>query len=309
MVDFHHTEVFSTSPSKTGKVYIWLTRYGVLFLTVLIVMLLGALNYKNNMGLLLTFLLAGISLISLFSTHRALSGITATEIRATSTFAGDPMVVTIKAASKAEPVPAFQFTINGATGRGALEAEDTNAFSLSLPTAARGHVILDRVRIETVYPLGLFRSWRTFHFDGARGMVYPSPSAGMLPLENTAETGETGSATPRPGGEDFNGHRPYQPGDPLRHIDWRAYSRGQGLFTKTFDAPAATALYLNWNRLPEGDTEHRLSVMCHAVLKAHREQWRFGMRLPWAKVPPDAGLRHVHECLSELARASKGKTP
>ena len=306
MVNFHHTEIFPVTPSKTGKVYIWLTRYGVLYLVVLLVMLLGALNYTNNMGLLLTFLLVGISLISLFATHRTLAGIKATKIRTTTTFSGDPMTVTLEVKSKAVPVPKFQFTVNDTTGQGALDAGETGAFSLSLPTDARGHVPLDRVRIETVYPLGLFRSWRTFWFDGARGVVYPMPHAGPIPFDSTDGAGETGTSAAKPGAEDFNGHRHYQPGDPPRHIDWRVYSRGQGLFTKTFAAPTAMERYLNWDRLPEGDAEHRLSVMCHAILKAHREQWQFGVLLPWAKVSPAAGPRHVHGCLSHLANMGNG---
>ena len=306
MVNFHHTEMFPVTPSKTGKVYIWLTRYGVLYFAVLLVMLLGALNYKNNMGLLLTFLLAGISLISLFATHRILAGIEATKIRSTTTFSGDPMTLTLEVKSKTVPVPTFQFTVNNTTGPGTLDAGEAGAFSLSLPTDTRGHVPLDRIRIETVYPLGLFRAWRTFWFEGAHSVVYPTPHAGPIPLDNMAGNDETDGSVPKPGAEDFNGHRPYQPGDSPKHIDWRVYSRGQGLFTKTFAAPAATTLYLNWDSLPDGDAEHRLSVMCHAILKAHREQWQFGVLLPWVQVPPAVGPRHVHGCLSHLANMGNG---
>lgn len=301
MTDIHHTDANSIAPAKTGKIYIWLTHFGMFYVAVLLVMLLGALNYKNNMGLLLTFLLAGIALIALFATHRTLSAVTVTLITCAPAFAGDPMTITLDAECSDTPVPSFLFKINDATSQASLEKGSNESFRLSLPTVHRGEITIDRVRLETVYPLGLFRSWRSLHFDGARGVVYPSPHPGPLPF-GEAETGrEPGRSQPKAGSEDFSGHRLYQPGDVPRHIDWRAYSRGQGLFSKTFEAPAASATTLVWEALPPGDPEYRLSVMCHAVLKTARQPQPFGMRLPWARIAPGTGPRHVHACLHQLA--------
>ncbi|MFH1981765.1 MAG: DUF58 domain-containing protein [Pseudomonadota bacterium] len=301
MDGFHHSESFAATPGKTSKVYIWLTRYGVLYFTVLIVMLLGSLNYKNNMGLLLTFLLVGIALISLFTTHRALAGLSFAHLSYAAAFAGDRMTVSLDAECMAAASPSFQFTINGSVGHGSLNADARETLSLSMPTDTRGEILLNRVRVETVYPLGLFRSWRTFYFDGAHGVVYPSPRRGPLPFGPGTAEGESGPSQSVPGGEDFNGHRLYQPGDPPRQIDWRVYSKGQGLFSKNFSTPTTSTVHLIWSLLPEGDPEYRLSVMCHAILKASMEQRRFGVRLPWAIMAPDAGPRHVHACLRQLA--------
>lgn len=303
---FQHTDTFAAPAADKTRVYIWLTRYGALYFAVLIVMLLGSINYKNNMGMLLTFLLAGIALISLFATHRSLSAIAPIRLTCSAPFAGDPMTVSFEAAASHVPVPAFTFTVGGATGAGFLGPDGRDTFHLSLPTERRGQVALDRVRVETVYPLGLFRSWRVFRFEGAKGVIYPAPITGPMPVTTEGVEGDAVHTAPRPGAEDFDGHRRYAPGDPPRHIDWRVYSRGQGLFTKTFAAPATGDIHLVWNHLPEGDPEYRLSIMCHAVLSAHRERWRFGMRLPWAFLPPDAGPRHVHACLTQLALMGGG---
>ena len=48
------------SPPKRQRVYIFLTRYGLIFGINLIVMLLGAVNYNNSLAYALTFLLAGL---------------------------------------------------------------------------------------------------------------------------------------------------------------------------------------------------------------------------------------------------------
>lgn len=309
MTDFQHADAFSVTPDKTGKIYIWLTRPGMLYFAVLLVMVLGALNYKNNMGLLLTFLLAGIALISLFATHRTLAGIAVTRITCAAAFAGDPLPVTLDVNCSVVPAPSFQFEINGSAGYGTLEAGGSDTFHLFLPTVHRGEVALDRIRVQTVYPLGLFRSWRTLHVDGARGVVYPSPRPGPLPLGEGAAGTAPGRSQPREGSEDFSGHRLYQPGDIPRHIDWRAYSRGQGLFSKTFEAPTTSAATLVWDRLPAGDPEYRASVMCHAILKTGRQQRPFAVHLPWARIAPGAGPRHVHACLRQLALMGHGDEP
>ncbi len=49
-------------------IYILPTRYGVFFGALLATMLLGSINYANNLGLLTTFLLAGLGLVAMLHT-------------------------------------------------------------------------------------------------------------------------------------------------------------------------------------------------------------------------------------------------
>src|SRR3569623_543661 len=51
------------------RVYIVPTRFGYLFAVMLLVMLLGAMNYSNSMAFALTFLLSSMGLIAMHHTH------------------------------------------------------------------------------------------------------------------------------------------------------------------------------------------------------------------------------------------------
>ena len=57
------------------RIYVLPTRFGILFSAVLLVMLLGALNYNNNPALLLTCLLGGVAINSMLGAFRNLDGL------------------------------------------------------------------------------------------------------------------------------------------------------------------------------------------------------------------------------------------
>lgn len=56
-------------------------------------------------------------------------------------------------------------------------------------------------------------------------------------------SGERRSRNLRPA-LDFSDHRPYTPGDDLRHIDWNAYSRHEELFVKLGEAPQSVNVHI-----------------------------------------------------------------
>ncbi|HEY0720445.1 MAG TPA: DUF58 domain-containing protein, partial [Gammaproteobacteria bacterium] len=70
------------------RVYILPTRPGLLFAGVLLMMLLGAINYSNSLAFALTFLLSGVAVVSILHTFRNLHGLTFRAGHATPVFAG-----------------------------------------------------------------------------------------------------------------------------------------------------------------------------------------------------------------------------
>ncbi|MGD8886577.1 MAG: DUF58 domain-containing protein, partial [Gammaproteobacteria bacterium] len=47
------------------RIFILPTRQGILFAIVLVIMLIGSINYNNSLGYLLTFLLASVAVVSI----------------------------------------------------------------------------------------------------------------------------------------------------------------------------------------------------------------------------------------------------
>ena len=56
-----------------SRIFILPTATGLLFAVVLLVMLLGAINYANNMGYMFTFLLGSMALVSILHSYRNLA--------------------------------------------------------------------------------------------------------------------------------------------------------------------------------------------------------------------------------------------
>jgi len=285
------------------NVYVLPTRFGLLFIAVLTAMLLGALNYNNNLGFLLTFLLGSMTFVSILYTVRNLSGLTVLSVRSRPVFAGETAAFRFVVRAE-EPVrPAVRFNFPETTEIQQDLAPGADAMVVLKRTASvRGVLRPGMLTVSTRYPLGLFRSWARLNLP-AECLVYPRPLAGPLVLtDGPSATGEEGTRPMGPGSEDFQGLRPYQPGDPLQHVSWKTYSQGQGLFTKRFTAQRGAAVELDWGRLREKDAEDRLSRLCHMVLDAHRRHLLYGLRLPGVEVAPDWGEAHKHECLRALAR-------
>ena len=71
------------------RIYIVPTRYGYGYGLLLVVMLLGAMNYSNSMAFALTFLLAGLGLLGMHHTHANLLQLRLRVGRVAPVFAGE----------------------------------------------------------------------------------------------------------------------------------------------------------------------------------------------------------------------------
>src|SRR6185503_4845476 len=72
-----------------SRVYILPTKYGLVFAFALILMLLGSINYNLSLGYVLTFLLAGMAVVSILHTFRNLAYLGVSAGRVEPVFAGD----------------------------------------------------------------------------------------------------------------------------------------------------------------------------------------------------------------------------
>ncbi len=301
------------------RVYILPTRAGLVFGTVITIMLVGAINYSLQLGYLLTFLVASMAVVGMYHTHRNLSRISLLGMRASDTFAGDLAGYTLMAANatpEARYALAFAFIVgrrrkidyeNGAVrplpGTNIdLSAHGQHEVTLGLPTRRRGHRPCPRIRIETHFPFGLWTAWAYFT-PSLEAIVYPRPEDEAPPLpvgqEGTLENGGMAQS-----GDDLAGVRPYQSGDPQKRIAWRLAARSDDLSVKMFDAPSGGDLVLDWQATADlTDTELRLSRLTRWVLDADAAHMRYGLNIPGASIALGNGAEHRKRCLTALALA------
>ena len=290
------------------SIYILPTGAGLVFGAILLLMLVGSLNYQNNLGLLFTFLTTAIVLVSMNHTWFNLLGLDVTARGGARVFSGDPAIfeILITAKSLRRRTDLRLFTAGHVTRFTDLDPGATASARLALPTLRRGICPLGRLTLETRYPLGLFRSWCYLDI-AAEVMVYPRP-ADQAPAPLPSSTGREGARGDKdPGADDFVGLRGYRPGDSPRQLDWKAYSRGRGLLAKQFGRDRSDWLWLAWERLPPADIETRLSWLCRQVLDATQADQDFGLRLPGREIALGRGETQMHLCLGALARFGQGQ--
>ncbi len=282
------------------RIFILPTLRGLGFAFLLLLMLVGDINYNLSLGYVLTFLLVTIAVVTMLHAFRNMVQL---EVRAGHTaavFAGETAQFVFHFHNHGR-LPRYQLTLHDGLGHSItfdIPAQQSVAVKLPVPAAQRGWLDAGRLTLFTEFPLGLFHAWSYVQFD-TRCLVYPKPSA---PQPLPASPAQEGSgALSVAGDEDFAGLRGYVAGDALPRIAWKALAREQGLQVKQFSALAGRQLWLDWALLPQLDSERRLQVLTRWVLDADAQELQYGLRLPKVELPPGHGTTHRAECLRALA--------
>lgn len=283
------------------RIFIMPTAVGLAFFVALLLMLLTAINYQNSLAYGLTFLLGSVYLVTILHTWRNLAGLVLQAGGTSAAFVGEQarLRVRLESRGRAYQAVALGWPVSGlrlldVPAGGTVEVE------LSLPTQRRGWLRPGRVRVESRFPLGLLVAWSWVDLELA-ALVYPRPLAGeRLPQGGAPDSEEEGLQARAGGVDDYQGLKPWQPGDSRRRLHWKAYSRGQGLLVKDFASLLGSDPLLDFDALL-GDTEQRLSLLCHWVVQLSERQQPFALRLPAGTIGPDSGQAHLDACLRALA--------
>lgn len=292
----------------TRRIFILPTGYGLSFAAVLLVMLLGAVNYDNALAYMLCFLLGSIALVSLLHTYGNLAGLRVSARPGTPVFATarahfelhiDNCAQASRPAVRVETMVARGTRPPPRASDICVPENDVLSMNLVRMSRSRGWQTLGRVRISTTHPLGLFRAWALPQLD-ARVLVYPAP-AGNQPLPHSTTDHEQHGLLASRGEEDFSGLREYVPGDSPQRIHWKAAARSDALPIKQFAGASPERLELRWQDVAADDPETKLSQLCRWVIDANKTQRGFGLEVPGATIAPGTGVDHLERCLAVLA--------
>lgn len=283
-----------------SRIYILPSRAGLVFAFFLLAMLIAAINYTNNLAFLLTFLLGSMGLVSAVHAVRNLKGLVWEDVQLLPASSGEPLEARFFFQAPGQSRRSIEIRVNAASQVFSLEADQSQTCTLALPTQRRGLFYLDRVVLQTRYPLGLFRAWSSFDVR-ASGIVYPRP----LPVDAAvwtryAQELDAGFGKENPAGE-FSGVRPYRAEDGLTRISWKASAKGAGLFAKEFQTAPAQTLIFDWRKTSAASYEERISRLAGLVRDAQRLDLHYGLHLPKQRLAVGCGAEHLRRCLEALA--------
>ncbi len=283
------------------RIYILPTGVGLIFALMTFAMLLGSMNYNNNLSFVLTFLLASLGFVSMHQCQRNLVGLEISFAGVEPVYAGQRAVFKIAITNHSR---SYRHHIQLYVGNVVSETDDlapgeSRVLHLEIPTARRGRVALPRFGVHTLFPFEVFRAWAWLHMD-LEGLVYPKP-ADVAPPPPPTEAARGHRQHDARGEEDFAGLRRFHDGDSPRNVAWKAYARSGQLLSKQFSGADTSSQWLDFDRIEAADLESRLSILTRWIIDADRAQRDYGVRLPGHEYPPAHGGAHRHRCLASLA--------
>ena len=302
------------------NLYILPTKAGWGFCITLLVMLVAAINYQLNLGYALTFLLGGAGLAAMHQTHGNLRRLTLHIKPPTPVFAGAPATLEIVLDNPGQARHGVGLALydSGGASRHAAErasghpgmsfcdvpAGGSTVARLRFTPTQRGRQSLPTLRVETHFPLGLFRAWTVWR-PAAQVLVYPAPEQPPAPLPPGQPGGHAQTPQRAGAGVEFEGVRAYRRGDTLRQVVWKKAAQTGDLVSRDSSTPLAHTLVLDYALAgaPSGtiNGEARLSRLAAWVLAADRLGLGFALRLPGLALPAASGEGQRRAALEMLA--------
>ena len=284
-----------------ANIFIFPTRAGFAFGLLLLILVLGAINYQNALVYAVAFSLGSMFVVTILYTFRNLSGLSIELAEADVGFVGEDLQFNVRVE---RPKGKGREGIQVGWPEGYkqwVEIYESEAAIIRLYVKAgeRGWLDPGRMLVETYYPLGLLRAW-TWVDIRARALVYPKPIFEEIPNTRSSRDRDEGELIDPVGSDDFVNIKEYASGDPIRSILWRSYARSDELVVKRYASYVEPRLWFDFDEV-HGATEERLSRLTGFVLQATRGEREFGMRLPGLKISPGVGKVHLDRVLKELA--------
>lgn len=288
------------------SIFIFPSAFGGLYLVLCVGLFLLGTNYQNNLMLLLFYFLISIFLLHLFVAYFNFSRLNIQVGKSHNIYAGEHIQLPIWLnlhPHKSQAVHGKLFIQYRKTNElTTVDLDDChNPIHLPLKWTKRGRVKLPRLTFKNYYPLGLFKCWTHLSFRHDM-LAYPKPIASNIKLiEKDADQESENGSHRTYGFDDFEGLKTYQTGEPLNHIAWKQFAKGQGLVSKQFSSGTHVMGWLTLLPCSADTVELSLSQLCYQVLELSKKNVIFGLDLGQVKIEPGNGSEHQQQCLTSLA--------
>ena len=304
---------FSRWIVRENRIYIMPTGNGALYLAGIVVLILTASTYNNNLIFILAFFLFAVFFVSMLQTHYNLKGVRLQYNGSEEGFQGDRIGLNAYITQKRPRTKkALQLRTSSKTfvtlknAREDLRPQDTmKPTRIEVRAWKRGLHKVPTLIVETQYPLGLFRAWKVFRPEGEI-VIFPAPQAGP-PLQPRAfDQGEQDQGLRTSPDGDFGELKNYAPGESYHQIAWKHYARTGTLYTKVHWGAEDRHYAIPWNP-PKENLERYLEFMSGYVKQACDENASFEMETPVSSIQPGRGAEHAKLCWRALALVDESK--
>ncbi len=292
---------------RYNRIYIIPTWGGLMFLGAIGVLILTAATYNNNLIYLLAFFMFAVFIVSMIQTHYNLKGVRVRFRSSDETFEEAELAIWCEITqSRSRYKTQLQLRADSEkfvsleSPKHALSPEETTKL-VKVPVRAPKmglHELPDFI-LETSYPLGLFRAWKVFRFEG-KIVVYPKPQYSRLLTAKGDLSGREALALRTSPDGDFGELKDYLMGESYRQIAWKHYARTGELFTKVHWGQDHKHYEIPWIG-EKPDLETNLRLMSSWIQIALGENATFEMHTPDFTIESGSGLDQARRCWRALA--------
>lgn len=286
------------------RIFVLPTKPGIFFAVITFLMLVASLNFNNNMGLMMTFLLFGVAQVAMYRVFLNIRNLLIHHVVAKPVFLGQHAVFDIYLQADQDKFDICMDKPDASRFISELQKGDIKYISTQQITRKRGWQRCEKIKIYSSYPFGLFYAWIWAKPD-VQCLVYPRPedSAPPLPLDLYSE-GQTEKIIH---GDDFHGLKPFQSGDSLRLIAWKRTAQTGELISRELQQYQGEKLVLNYANVPLADVEKKLSRLTAWVVEAQQMQLDYCLILPGFNSGFGYSGKHYLNCLKALALFGEGQ--
>lgn len=281
------------------NLFIFLSRQGVYFLLLDALLWIGATNFQNNLAYALSFFLLAVLFVAILQTFANASGLRLRFVDVEPVFAGAVAQVRLELASTILRRSIQLLWPNQPAVEVSVFANEPLHVMVPHRTQRRGQIQLGRLRLQSVYPLGVMRCWSWLDLD-VQLLVYPQPIEASLDACCVGENSDGNDFVA--GSDEYFSLKPYATGEPYSRIAWKQFAAGRGLFVREYADKRGGDVVLDFSVMKDADTEVRLSKLCFCACRLHEQGRAFGLQLPnQPAIAVNSGDAHLRAVLTALA--------
>jgi len=287
---------------KRESIYIIPTKFGFIYAFGILITLLAGAIYSNNLVYSLSFFLVALFIISMHQTHQNMKGLFFDKIKlniACEQSKGRG-VIWIKSNNKENHflinIQIPEIDKNFIFSSDQIYANTLTPIYFNYPSKDIGLHKIKKVKISTIFPFGLFYSWKKFNIESTF-TTYPQP-IGTSQLPKNFLIGDNSTHIKGQSGEDFSQHRKYTIGESYKNIDWKAYARERPLLIKELNDGQKESYIITDNPL-EKDI-HQLRQISKWIHHCSEQKMSFALELGSQIIPFGFGDAHKEKCLKAL---------
>ncbi|MFQ3208517.1 MAG: hypothetical protein ACI9IT_002684 [Glaciecola sp.] len=286
-----------------NNTFILPTRFGWAIAGLMSCLFILGTNYQNNIILMFCYFVFALLLLALFHSYVNFVQFHITFRPISNSFANQHVQLQLDLSHKANRTGLHSLSNIAIFSKHypVYEYLEDGVNTIVIRQFSRGLHDLQRVSVESIFPFGLFKCWSHLSVHG-HFLVYPAPIACSLKLRQLHSKGNTGNKSGvAVTSEDLQGIRDYRDSDPIHHVSWKHFAKGQGLLSKDFSERSAISGWLHFSDYFNGNIEYALSEVTFQILELSKQEANFGFSIGKQQIMPNTGAQHQRQCLKAAA--------